>query len=125
VSDDVFAAINFTYYKKINIQILLQKNNFQHYKINKFLNHNINTKYFIKKIDKNFVIIDNAIVLVFDDDIKFKNLYFIQQLKIDFNINKYLHEFQIYNKVAQKYVSKKHFISIIYYKIMNFLYIFI
>lgn len=125
VSDDVFAAINFAYYKKISIQILLQKNNFQHFKIKKFLNHNINTKYFLKKIDKNFVIIDNEIVLVFTDDINFKNLYFTQQLRTDFNVNKYLQKFQNCNKFAQKYDPKRYFILVIYYKIMNFLYIFI
>ena len=125
VSDDVFAAINFAYYKKISIQILLQKNNFQHYKIKKFLNHNINTKYFLKKIDKNFVIIDNETVLVFTDDINFKNLYFTQQLWTDFNVNKYLQKFQNCNKFAQKYILKRHLISVVYYKIMNFLYIFI
>ena len=90
VSDDVFAAINFVHYKKIAIQILLLKNNFQQYKINKFLNNNIVTKYFSKKIDKNFIIIDNEKLLVFDNDIKFKNLYFTQQLKINANLNEYL-----------------------------------
>ena len=125
VSDDVFAAINFAYYKKINIQILLLQNNFQQYKISKFLNSSINVKYFSKKINKSFIIIDNEFCLIFNSDIKFKNLYFHQQLKVDPNINKYLYEFKTYNNNAQPIQLKKHFFSSIYFRIMNFLYIFL